>query len=132
VAWSEYQKTSRAEFATILFKYAATLVEEGRHGEAEAPARQAAELRASLDPNGWATHEARFTLGAALMGKGDMAGAEKELLWAVGGMERLLPQAAEPERARYGAAVKKVAQLYTATGKKREATEWRKKLDQNR
>ncbi len=126
---TEVQKASRLELAGVLGKFAFTLVEEGRYGEAEAPARQAMELHASQDPNGWPTLEARFVLGSAMMAKGDVTAAEKELLASIAGMEALLPQGAEPERAKYATAVKKLAQLYTATGKRREASEWRKKLE---
>lgn len=126
---SEAQKASRLELAGVLSKYASTLVEESRHGEAEAPARQAAQLLFEQDPRGWTTQDARYLLGAAMMGKGNVVDAEKELLAAIAGMEALLPQSAEPERAKYATAVKKLAQLYSATGKRREATEWRKKLE---
>ncbi len=126
---ADAQKTSRGEFATTLAKYAAALVDQGKHGEAEAPARQALELRAAIDPAAWATHDSRYTLGAALMGKGDMPNAEKELLAAIAGMEPFLPQGGDPVKARYAIAVKKLAQLYSATGRKREASEWRRKLD---
>jgi hypothetical protein len=126
---TEAQKLARLELAATLAKYAGALLDQNHHAEAVAPAWQALELRMTFDPAGWATQDVRFTLGAALMGKGDMDGAEKQLLAALSGMEPLLGQVGEPERTRRAAAIKKLAQLYTTTGKKKEAAEWRKKLE---
>lgn len=125
----ERQLGVQKDLAGSLGKLAAVLVEEGRHREAEPPARQAAELWGQIDPAALETQEARFSLGSALMGKGDTPGAEKELLAAIAGVEPLLASGGEPVRGRYSAMVKKLGQLYSATGRRREAAEVRKKLE---
>jgi hypothetical protein len=63
------------------------------------------------------------------MGKGDVAAAEKEFLTVIGAYEPILAQAGEPEKTKYAAVVRKLAQLYSSTGRKREASELRHKLD---
>lgn len=135
----------RVEQAATLEKYAAELIDHGKHGEAVAPARSAVELReqpaeSAGAPAGAAAApvvvapDARYLLGAALMGKGDVAGAEKEFLTVVGAIEPVLAQApaGDPVRAKYAVVVKKLAQLYSTTGRKREASDWRHKLDGQR
>ena len=63
------------------------------------------------------------------MGRGQVADAERELLAAVAAIEPLLPQADDAGRARYTMAVKKLANLYSATGRRHEASDWRRKVE---
>jgi tetratricopeptide (TPR) repeat protein len=125
----EAQKASTTALADTFAKLAGTLIEQNRHAEAEAPARQCLELRTAQGAGVWQTNDARVLLGAALMGRGQVADAEREFLAVVSDIEPLLPQADDAGRARYAMALKKLTNLYNATGRRREATEWRKKLD---
>jgi len=121
----------RLEQANTLEKLATALIEQGKHGEAVAPAQSAAQLREQVQPNAPAVVavDARFLLGSALMGKGDVAAAEKEFLTVIGALEPLQAQGGEAERTKYVTVVKKLAQLYNTTGRKKEASEWRHKVD---
>ncbi len=126
---AEAQKAAAIAHADTLAKFAAALIEESRHAEAEPAARQCVELRTAQNADAWAVLEAHYLLGAALMGRGNVSEAERELLATAQGMEPLAAQADPANRTRYIAAVKKLSQLYSATGRKREASEWRHKLD---
>ncbi len=125
----EAQKTSTAALADTLARLASTLIEQNRHAEAETPARQCLELRTAQGANVWQINDARVLLGSALMGRGQVADAERELLAAVTAIEPMLPQADDAGRARYAMALKKLTNLYNATGRRTEAADWRKKLD---
>ena len=126
---SEAQKTSTTALADTLAKLAGALIEQNRHAEAEPPARQCLELRTAQGASVWQINDARILLGAALMGRGQVADAERELLAVVAAIEPLLPQADDAGRARYTMAVKKLANLYSATGRRHEASDWRKKIE---
>ncbi len=121
----------RGEQAATLEKLASTLIENGKHGDAVAPAQSAIELREQPleGAKPMVAVDARFLLGSALMGKGDLVAAEKELLTVINALEPRLPQATDPEKERYAMIVRKLAQLYSTSGKKKEAAELRKKLE---
>lgn len=127
--FTEAQKASAIAHADTLAKFATALIEEGRHADAEPAARQCVELRTTHNAEAWAVFESHYLLGAALMGRGNVADAERELLATAQGMEPLAAAADATNRARYIAAVKKLSQLYSATGRRREASDWRRKLD---
>lgn len=126
---AEAQKAAAIAHADTLAKFAAALIEEGRHADAEPAARQCVELRTTHNADAWAVFESHYLLGAALMGRGNVADAERELLAAAQGMEPLVAAADAANRTRYITAVKKLSQLFSATGRRREASEWRHKLD---
>jgi hypothetical protein len=126
---AEAQKAAAIAHADTLAKFAAALIEEGRHADAEPAARQCVELRTSNNADTWSVFESHYLLGAALMGRGNVADAERELLATAQGMEPVAAAADVTNRTRYITAVKKLSQLYSATGRKREASEWRRKLD---
>jgi tetratricopeptide (TPR) repeat protein len=111
--------------AEVQVLLAATLVRQGRHGEAEPLLRKALEARrAGLEEGHWLTANVEGLLGAALAGQGKADQAEPLLLRAYEGMrraERVPPQLLTE-------AGERLVQFYEETGRAAEARSWESKL----
>jgi len=116
--------------ADQLSQAGATLLKYERYAEAEKPLRECVAIRARRAPDDWRAFHARSQLGLALQGQGRYAEAEALLRAGYAGMkarEAQMPPGARPVLA---APLEGLVRLYEATGRKEQAAEWRKKLEE--
>ena len=99
------------------------------YAEAEASARQCLELRTSNGVEGWPIVEARTLLGEASLQRSADADAEREFTSAATLIESLGTPASDVDRARFSAASRLIVRYFTVTGRRREATDWKRRLD---
>jgi tetratricopeptide (TPR) repeat protein len=101
--------------------YAAALVDQGRHTEAEPYLRHCLDIRESAFPDGhWHTAQVMSILGATLIGQGKFEEAEPMLLDAYSQM-KVGTQAPWSELV---AALKRIVGLYEAWGRQDHAARW--------
>jgi serine/threonine protein kinase/Tfp pilus assembly protein PilF len=115
-------------YAAHLATLAMNILEQKRFAEAETAARQALDILAKKEPNGWRIFETRAVLGAALMGQKKYAEAEPLLVQGIEGMSARagrMPNAS----VRLNEARARLAELYAASGRLDRAAELRKKLE---
>src|SRR5262249_18165086 len=86
-------------------------------------------LRAKTEPNAWTTFNTQSMLGGALLGQQKYADAEPLLLKGYEGMKGREKTIPPQGKIRITEALERLVQLYEATGKKDEATKWRKELE---
>ena len=113
---------SPAERANWLVTLGRSLLRTGEPARAEAPLREALEIREEALGDHWARYNAMSLLGASLAGQEKHADAEPLLVEA---FEKMAP----PERlaSRREEALERVIALYEAWGKPDEAAAWRAK-----
>lgn len=100
---------------------------ESRFEEAEALLREGIPVRVeTLGEKHWRTAEARSLFGEALAGLQRFREAERELLEGMSGLEASLP--AGRRRTKLPPAILRVAKLYEAWDKPRQAAQWRARL----
>ena len=122
------QKETVLAFADTLAKLATTQLDSYRFAEAEASARRSLELRIMQSVPGWPLVESRALLGAALLQKNADAEAGREFTAAAADIEQLGTPSNEADRARFTMAAKRIVQFYNATGRRKEGTEWKRKV----
>ncbi len=123
------QKETVLAFADTLAKLAAAQIEGARFAEAETSARRSLELRTTQSVTGWPLVESRVLLGAALLQKNADAEAEREFTAATADIEQLGAPLADADRARLAIASRRIVQFYTATSRRKEAAELKRKFD---
>ncbi len=109
------------------------LVELRLYAEAEPPLRECLALRERLAEKQraqpWQAANARSLLGAALLGQRKHAEAEPLLLAGYGGLKQGEKAMSPQGRDNLTQALRRIVELYEATGNKDEAARWRKELD---
>jgi tetratricopeptide (TPR) repeat protein len=129
------RKTLPAESAQLgaaLATLGSQLLELQAFTEAESLLRECLAIRTKLAPEAWNTSNAKSMLGGALLGQKNYIEAEPLLLAGYEGLkttEKSIPPQAKnniPE------AVQRIVDLYEATGKKENASTWRKKLEETK
>ncbi len=123
------QRETILAFADTLAKLAAAQLDSSRFAEAETSARRSLELRILQGVPGWPLVESRALLGAALLQKNADAEATREFTAATADIEQLGTPAGEADRARLAIAAKRIVQFHTATGRRKEAAELKRKFD---
>ncbi len=104
-------------------------LEKRKYAEAEIAAREWLEILAAQDIAGWPAADAHSILGVALFQKNKDAEAGAEFK-AVGDIiEPLGAPAAEPDKQRLAAISKRLLHFYAASGQRKTAQEWKRKLD---
>jgi serine/threonine protein kinase/tetratricopeptide (TPR) repeat protein len=116
--------------AGSLCQLASVLAEEARFTDAEALALEALTLQDKALPYDWWTFTARTIVGSSLLDQKKYAEAEPLLL---AGYEGMKPPGTKVPAGRWPylrTALKNLVQLYQATERPAQATEWKKKLDE--
>jgi eukaryotic-like serine/threonine-protein kinase len=104
-------------------------IRAGQTVKAEALLRECLAIRERKYPDTWATFETKSLLGTALLGQKNYAGAEPLLLAGYHGMkQRASTTIPVPYQLSLAETLKRLVQLYEATGQKDKAKEWQKKL----
>jgi hypothetical protein len=123
------QNETALAFADTLAKLAAAQLDGSRFAEAETSARRSLELRTAQSLTGWPLVESRALLGAALLQKNADAEAAREFAAAAADIERLGTPADDADRARLTLAARRIVQFHTATGRRKEGAELKRKYD---
>jgi serine/threonine protein kinase len=119
-----------ARLGAALASLGSTLLKAEQPADAENPLREALALREAADPDAWTTFNTKSLLGVSLLGQKEFASAEPLLRAGYEAMKQRESQIPPQIRqARLNEALKRLVQLYDASGKTAEATEWRKKLE---
>ena len=113
---------SLAQLGTLQF-------EARNYTEAEKSIRQSLAIRANAGADGWAILESRALLGSILLQKNQDAEALQEFLTAAAAIESLGPPGNDTDRARVTNASKRVIQFFNITGRRKEASDWRRRFD---
>lgn len=124
-----WQRANQLAIADSLARLGSAQMDARAYGEAEANLRQALQLRLQLQAEPWAIVENRVLLGTALMQRSQDGAALQEMQTAAAAFESLGAPANDTDRARATAASKRIVQFFSVTGRRRDATEWRKRLD---
>ncbi|MEK0449260.1 MAG: hypothetical protein RL088_1528 [Verrucomicrobiota bacterium] len=123
------QRTAAIALADNLASLASFQITSKAYAEAEASARQCIELRTANGVEGWPIVEARTLLGEASLQRSADADAEREFTSAATLIESLGTPASDVDRARFTAASRLIVRYFTVTGRRREATDWKRRLD---
>lgn len=123
------QKTATIALADSLASLANLQLAAKNFSEADASARQCLELRTGNGIEGWPLVEARALVGEACLQRNADADAERELTIAGTTIEALGPPTTDTDRARFTAASKRIVLFFSATGRRKEGTEWKRRLD---
>ena len=116
-------------YAGRLCALARNLLEQSKYVEAEAMARGYWTIRASKQPNAWATYYAEYLLGSALLGQTRYAEAEPYLLEAYQGMKEREAQFPQSAKSFLTSGIERLVQLYDACGQPDKAATWRRQLE---
>jgi tetratricopeptide (TPR) repeat protein len=98
--------------------------------EAESVLRECLGHRQTKQPDLWTTFDTQSLLGGALLGQKKYAEAEPLLLAGYEGMRQRGAQATATGKVRLAEALERLVQLYDATGRKDQADQWRKQLEE--
>jgi eukaryotic-like serine/threonine-protein kinase len=91
--------------------------------------RECPTLRAKQQPDAWTTFNTSSMLGSALLGQKKYTEAGPLLLVGYDGMKKREATIPAQGKFRLTNALERLVQLYEATGKRDDATKWRKELD---
>jgi len=91
--------------------------------------RECLAILEKTQPDVWSTFNVKSQLGGALLGQKKYADAEPLLLAGFEGMKRHEVRIPPKELVRLTEAVKRLVQLYEATGRMDETAKWRKTLE---
>jgi eukaryotic-like serine/threonine-protein kinase len=119
-----------AQLAGTLAELTSVLISEGKFTAAEPIAKECQAIREQTIPEDWRTFNSRSQLGATLLGQKQYAEAEPFLISGYQGMkqrENMMPLSSKP---RIKAALRRLTQLYEATGRPDRAAEWKAKLEE--
>ncbi|HEV2971353.1 MAG TPA: serine/threonine-protein kinase [Pirellulales bacterium] len=97
--------------------------------DAEPILRECLAMREKKEPDAWTTFSTKSMLGGALLGQKKYLDAEPLLVAGYEGMEKRDDKIPSQGKIRLTEALNRLIQLYEATGKKNEATKWRKELE---
>jgi hypothetical protein len=123
------QRANELALADSLARLGAAQMDARAYTDAETSLRQALQWRTKLKADPWSIIETRVLLGSALMQKNQDAEALQEIESAATEIETLGAPANEADRARATAAGKRIVQFFTVTGRRKDAMEWRRRLD---
>ncbi len=122
-------RATQLALADSLGRLGAAQMDSRAYNEAEATLRQSLDWRVKLQADPWSIVENRALLAFALMQRSQDAAALQEIQTAAAAFEALGTPASDADRARATAISKRIVQFYTVTGRRRDATEWKKRLD---
>ncbi len=123
------QRTATTTLADSLAALATFQLAAKSFAEAEASARQCLELRTGHGVEGWPLIEAQALLGEASLQRNADAEAERLLTAAGTAIEALGAPTNDTDRARFNAASKRISLFFNATGRRKEASDWKRRLD---
>jgi hypothetical protein len=123
------QRETILAFADTLAKLAAAQLDGSRFAEAETSARRSLELRTAQAVTGWPLVESRALLGAALLQRNADAEAAREFAAATADIGQLGAPTDDADRVRLTLAAKRIVQFHTATGRRKEGAELKRKFD---
>jgi len=127
--------------ANALAEFTFALLGSGKYSEAEPTARECLAIYEKSLPDDWRTFDARSMLGGSLLGQKKYAEAEPLLLSGYEGVKQreanIISGNSSPrfwhfhvdEKPWLKEAARRLVQLYEATGRSDQATEWRNKLE---
>ena len=114
--------------ADSIARLGAAQMDTRAYGDAEASLRQSLQARVALGADPWTIVENRALLGSVLMQRNQDAAALEQIATAAAAIEAMgVP--AEGDRARAAAVSKRIVQFFTVTGRRKEAGEWRRRLE---
>jgi colicin import membrane protein len=122
-------RATQLALADSLGRLGAAQMDSRAYNEAEATLRQSLDWRVKLQADPWSIVENRALLGSALMQRSQDAAALQEIQTAAAAFETLGAPANDADRARAAAISKRIVQFYTVTGRRRDATEWKRRFD---
>jgi hypothetical protein len=123
------QQATAAALADSLARLGAFQLDARAFAEAEASIRQSLQIRINMRADGWTILESRALLGSILLQKNQDAEAQQEFIAAGTAIEALGPPGNDIDRARVVDASKRIVQFFNITGRRKEGTEWRRRLD---
>jgi ATP/maltotriose-dependent transcriptional regulator MalT len=115
--------------ADALAAQSTALLSQKQPAEAELKLRQCLKIRQKVQPDDWATFEAKSMLGEALFEQKKYAEAEPLLLACYEGLKQRQAKVPAEARPHLTQALERLVRLYEASGKKEEADKWRKELE---
>jgi tetratricopeptide (TPR) repeat protein len=131
------------EMAAVLAEFTFTLLAGGKFSEAEPTARECLTIYEKRLPDDWRTFNAKSMLGGSLLGQKKYAEAEPLLLSGYEGLKQredkiAVGSSGRLPRWRFPAdskpwlkeALRRLVQLYEATGRPDQAAEWKKTLEE--
>ena len=113
---------------TMMFSLGTCYIRAGQAARAEPLLRECLAIRERKPVAGWVTFDAKSMLGAALLGQKKYSEAEPLLLAGYQGMKEREATMTAPFKIRLLDSLKRLVQLYEATGNQEKAKEWRKLL----
>ncbi len=122
-------RATQLALADSLGRLGAAQMDSRAYNEAEATLRQSLDWRVKLQADPWSIVENRALLGSALMQRSQDAAALQEIQTAATAFETLGTPANDADRARAAGISKRIVQFYTVTGRRRDASEWKKRFD---
>jgi hypothetical protein len=108
------------------------LLQQQKASDAEPVLRACLAIREKRAPGAWTTFSAQTMLGGALLGQKKYAEAEPLLLQGYEGLKQREAMIPATGKFNLTEALKRLVQLYEATGQKDKAAEWRKELEASR
>lgn len=123
------QRAQALALADSLAKLGGLQVEGRNYTEAETNLRQALQIRSQWKADPWGVVELRSVLGTIMLQKGKDGEALAEFLAAAESIEALGAPQNDADRARGNAASKKVVQFLNISGRRADATDWKRRLD---
>ena len=94
--------------------------------------RQSLTIREQSQPDAWMMFNTKSLLGGVLLGQKKYADAEPLLLSGYEGIKRREAKLCPQDKIRLTEATQRLVQLYETWDKKDKATEWRKKLPEQK
>ncbi len=123
------QRTTTIALADSLASLASFQLSARAYAEAEETARQCVELRTNNGVEGWPLIEAQLLFGEASLQRSADANAEQQFSAAGALIEALGSPSSDADRARLAAASKRIVRYFTLTGRRKEAADWKRRLD---
>jgi serine/threonine protein kinase/tetratricopeptide (TPR) repeat protein len=115
-------------YAGELANLGTNLLHQKKWADADAVIRDCLAIREKQQPDAWNTFSAQSMLGEVLLGQQKYADAEPLLLAGYEGLKQRAARVPPQAKVRLTEAVRRLVQLYEATGQKDKANEWRKEL----
>ncbi len=123
------QRTATTTLADSLAALATFQLAAKAFADAEASARQCLELRMGNGVEGWPLVEAHALLGEASLQRNADAEAERLLSAAGTAIEALGAPTNDTDRARFTAATRRIYLYFNATGRRKESSDWKRRID---
>ncbi len=117
------------QLAAQLAAASQALLQSQAFAQAEPLLRECLTIREKTQPDVWATFNTQSSLGGALLGQKNFAGAEPLLIAGYNGMKQREKTIPVPGQVRLTEALDRLVKLYEATNKPDKAATWRKELE---